>query len=129
MLLPSSSRRGSVCRVGNQWRPGSFGLVRTTTWMNMMYMYRHMTSNLISMLTYMYMYFVGNLQHHGYTYMYTCTSTSDALILLVFYTKLMKHYEHECLITVRFHSPHKPCLLYTSPSPRDATLSRMPSSA
>ena len=24
---------------------------------------------------------------------------------------------------------HKPCLLYTSPSPRDATLSRMPSSA
>ena len=27
--------------------------------------------------------------------------------------------------------PHKyePCLLYTSPSPRDATLSRMPSSA
>ena len=25
--------------------------------------------------------------------------------------------------------PLKPCLLYTSPSPRDATLSRMPSSA
>ena len=25
--------------------------------------------------------------------------------------------------------PSKPCLLYTSPSPRDATLSRMPSSA
>ena len=25
--------------------------------------------------------------------------------------------------------PHKTCLLYTSPSPRDATLSRMPSSA
>ena len=24
---------------------------------------------------------------------------------------------------------YKPCLLYTSPSPRDATLSRMPSSA
>ena len=24
---------------------------------------------------------------------------------------------------------HTPCLLYTSPSPRDATLSRMPSSA
>ena len=24
---------------------------------------------------------------------------------------------------------HDPCLLYTSPSPRDATLSRMPSSA
>ena len=29
------------------------------------------------------------------------------------------------------HSPARPdpCLLYTSPSPRDATLSRMPSSA
>ena len=26
-------------------------------------------------------------------------------------------------------SDHTPCLLYTSPSPRDATLSRMPSSA
>ena len=26
-------------------------------------------------------------------------------------------------------NPTKPCLLYTSPSPRDATLSRMPSSA
>ena len=25
--------------------------------------------------------------------------------------------------------PHRDCLLYTSPSPRDATLSRMPSSA
>ena len=30
---------------------------------------------------------------------------------------------------IRFWSLHKPCLLYTSPSPRDATLSRMPSSA
>ena len=27
------------------------------------------------------------------------------------------------------HGPFEPCLLYTSPSPRDATLSRMPSSA
>ena len=27
------------------------------------------------------------------------------------------------------HDPQKACLLYTSPSPRDATLSRMPSSA
>ena len=27
------------------------------------------------------------------------------------------------------YSPLKTCLLYTSPSPRDATLSRMPSSA
>ena len=29
---------------------------------------------------------------------------------------------------IRFTTSH-PCLLYTSPSPRDATLSRMPSSA
>ena len=28
-----------------------------------------------------------------------------------------------------FEEQYKPCLLYTSPSPRDATLSRMPSSA
>ena len=27
------------------------------------------------------------------------------------------------------HAPFMTCLLYTSPSPRDATLSRMPSSA
>ena len=27
------------------------------------------------------------------------------------------------------YAPYMPCLLYTSPSPRDATLSRMPSSA
>ena len=31
--------------------------------------------------------------------------------------------------TVRFRGPIYTCLLYTSPSPRDATLSRMPSSA
>ena len=30
---------------------------------------------------------------------------------------------------VVFFNVNKPCLLYTSPSPRDATLSRMPSSA
>ena len=33
------------------------------------------------------------------------------------------------LMEYRFDIEHKPCLLYTSPSPRDATLSRMPSSA
>ena len=34
-------------------------------------------------------------------------------------------------VMVEYSSPNtnKPCLLYTSPSPRDATLSRMPSSA
>ena len=34
---------------------------------------------------------------------------------------------HECI--KEFLSKDKDCLLYTSPSPRDATLSRMPSSA
>ena len=32
-------------------------------------------------------------------------------------------------IQLMFRYPSEPCLLYTSPSPRDATLSRMPSSA
>ena len=32
-------------------------------------------------------------------------------------------------IKVDSRNKHKSCLLYTSPSPRDATLSRMPSSA
>ena len=36
--------------------------------------------------------------------------------------------EHEALIRLGFEKV-KTCLLYTSPSPRDATLSRMPSSA
>ena len=35
----------------------------------------------------------------------------------------------DLLDTDRFFQILKPCLLYTSPSPRDATLSRMPSSA
>ena len=33
------------------------------------------------------------------------------------------------LVGAAFDSPSHACLLYTSPSPRDATLSRMPSSA
>ena len=32
-------------------------------------------------------------------------------------------------ITLKLYDNSKDCLLYTSPSPRDATLSRMPSSA
>ena len=35
----------------------------------------------------------------------------------------------ELLDAVKIANPNKSCLLYTSPSPRDATLSRMPSSA
>ena len=38
--------------------------------------------------------------------------------------------EQDLLIAMKIASSHiNPCLLYTSPSPRDATLSRMPSSA
>ena len=37
--------------------------------------------------------------------------------------KLLRLAELDCLVIT------SPCLLYTSPSPRDATLSRMPSSA
>ena len=33
------------------------------------------------------------------------------------------------LIPVKIFDKYRDCLLYTSPSPRDATLSRMPSSA
>ena len=36
---------------------------------------------------------------------------------------------HECIIDTRAMKDDMGCLLYTSPSPRDATLSRMPSSA
>jgi len=35
----------------------------------------------------------------------------------------------DCLIMAAAVADYTPCLLYTSPSPRDATLSRMPSSA
>ena len=34
-----------------------------------------------------------------------------------------------CSFFVEFITPYNPCLLYTSPSPRDGLLSRMPSSA
>ena len=33
------------------------------------------------------------------------------------------------LLTIGFHDSHDICLLYTSPSPRDLSTSRMPSSA
>ena len=33
------------------------------------------------------------------------------------------------IITITSYAPLRPCLLYTSPSPRDGLLSRMPSSA
>ena len=44
------------------------------------------------------------------------------------YIKLSKEYSDLSPLVTAFNS-FKSCLLYTSPSPRDATLSRMPSSA
>ena len=45
-------------------------------------------------------------------------------------TKLSNEFSAEFSINQQgWNSHHKLCLLYTSPSPRDATLSRMPSSA
>ena len=43
--------------------------------------------------------------------------------------RLSDEFEVECTVMVADLSEPKACLLYTSPSPRDATLSRMPSSA
>ena len=37
--------------------------------------------------------------------------------------------KHRNEVTAQLQAQHEDCLLYTSPSPRDATLSRMPSSA
>ena len=42
------------------------------------------------------------------------------------YIKVLTHND---LLTRKLDMLASPCLLYTSPSPRDATLSRMPSSA
>ena len=47
--------------------------------------------------------------------------------LKLFYTKNYRGYI--CVNCVKVPDEFQHCLLYTSPSPRDATLSRMPSSA
>ena len=45
------------------------------------------------------------------------------------FNQLRLSMSHLILCSSRWTVPAHPCLLYTSPSPRDATLSRMPSSA
>ena len=60
--------------------------------------------------------------------------TIPALVLLGYsetfdYVEIAKIAAIGGLIGVLFTVPLRSCLLYTSPSPRDATLSRMPSSA
>ena len=54
---------------------------------------------------------------------YKISSDYELLIRFLYVNKISYHYIQEPLVTMRT------CLLYTSPSPRDATLSRMPSSA
>ena len=54
------------------------------------------------------------------------TITSFAQYAIVSAVDLKEGSEADYLKTEKFWGP---CLLYTSPSPRDATLSRMPSSA
>ena len=50
-------------------------------------------------------------------------------LLSLFNKLLAMHPEDRCSITEVYKYLNESCLLYTSPSPRDATLSRMPSSA
>ena len=50
--------------------------------------------------------------------------SADTKILILFSSK-MRHASHATNIVKQY----RPCLLYTSPSPRDRTRSRMPSSA
>ena len=45
------------------------------------------------------------------------------------YTQNIARKIRECEVYCEIHPCTMTCLLYTSPSPRDATLSRMPSSA
>ena len=57
----------------------------------------------------------------------TSPSTSDRPPTTAPRQKIYNHHHHRH--GHLYQRPHKPCLLYTSPSPRDGLLSRMPSSA
>ena len=66
----------------------------------------------------------------GFPYQIVCVATADILKLGSTHVALLEqHFEKNKDDWVLFVAPSKVCLLYTSPSPRDATLSRMPSSA
>ena len=56
------------------------------------------------------------------------SGTMEKMQLTLGITKLYKYFEGK-IFSAQMVKKGKPCLLYTSPSPRDATLSRMPSSA
>ena len=58
------------------------------------------------------------------------TQSLDSTGLLTIDTRVLTETLPETIFAAEAGAPEiKPCLLYTSPSPRDATLSRMPSSA
>ena len=61
-----------------------------------------------------------------FSFNYEITSLNLENALIVFMEDM---YELNGELTFRYNDEYKICLLYTSPSPRDATLSRMPSSA
>ena len=64
------------------------------------------------------------------TYSTVATAACLAIIAWILLYKLQKHHTEDRIASDEEHQAlwHR-CLLYTSPSPRDATLSRMPSSA
>ena len=54
---------------------------------------------------------------------------NDAIACEKRITPIPCHHEQACGIAAEAYGRTHPCLLYTSPSPRDRTRSRMPSSA
>ena len=55
-----------------------------------------------------------------------CADADAIMLRIQKHEHLKPEYKLELVETIKDYTP---CLLYTSPSPRDATLSRMPSSA
>ena len=67
------------------------------------------------------------LRYDGATYLF---DAGEATQVQAQRTTLVKPGKVEAIFVTHLHGDHTfGCLLYTSPSPRDATLSRMPSSA
>ena len=59
----------------------------------------------------------------------TASDGRGVLWVLDSWDALPSHLRERSLLRDMIITPNRSCLLYTSPSPRDATLSRMPSSA
>ena len=56
----------------------------------------------------------------------SCSTNSEPYALQNIGDMMSPEFSENCIIII---DPSMPCLLYTSPSPRDRTRSRMPSSA